>query len=301
MRNGHRIACRGLALALAAVAFAGCVTQPSAAPTPTATARATTAGPRFELATYMYALQTKGRIRVGVLDADAPFAATDASGAHAGFEVDLARELAKAIFGARPDPDAVIEWISVDRSTALSALTSAQADVVLARLAATTERAAVIDQTDPYFVTGERVLVQDPNDEINDLPDLDSKTVCVTAGTGVGADVEDANAYAKILTLDTYASCLDALRHSQVDAIAAAETTLWALRRDDAKTKIVGRPLTTERYAIGAKKNAGGDRIGFAAFLSDWLAGAIRDGTWARLYEKDITPLSGDRKTSPAQ
>ena len=104
----------------------------------------------------MYALQTKGRIRVGVLDADAPFAATDASGAHAGFEVDLARELAKAIFGARPDPDAVIEWISVDRSTALSALTSAQADVVLARLAATTERAAVIDQTDPYFVTGER-------------------------------------------------------------------------------------------------------------------------------------------------
>ena len=59
--------------------------------------------------------------------------------------------------------------------------------------------------------------------------------------------------------------------------------------------------LGAPQYAIGAKKNAGGDRIGFAAFLSDWLAGAIRDGTWARLYEKDITPLSGDRKTSPAQ
>jgi len=44
---------------------------PSATPTPTPTATST--HPRFELATYMYALQTKGKITIGALDNAAPF------------------------------------------------------------------------------------------------------------------------------------------------------------------------------------------------------------------------------------
>ena len=246
----------------------------------------------------MYALQTKGKIRIGALDNAAPFSSRDPSGRYSGFEPDLGRELAKAIFGPRQDLDGVIEWISVDPSTAVAALTNLQADVVIARLPITDARAALIDLTDPYFITGERILVSSTNDEIKDLADLDTKTVCVQSGSGVEAHVADANDSARTLALDTYSSCLGALKQGQADAIGADEVTLWGLLRQDSNTKIVGRPLLEERYGIGTKKHAG-DRQGFLPFLNTWLAGVIRDGTWGRLYAQQITPLSKETKTGP--
>jgi ABC-type amino acid transport substrate-binding protein len=34
-------------------------------------------------------------------------------------------------------------------------------------------------------------------------------------------------------------------------------------------------------------------------FLNTWLAQIIKDGTWGKVYEKHITPVSGDKKTAP--
>ena len=292
-------ATRLVALALIAIVLAGCSPEVSPAPsaTPTPTPAATSARPRFELATYMYALQTKGKIRIGALDDAAPFSARDPSGKYSGFEPDLGRQLARAIFGPRQDIDAVIEWVSVDPSTAVSALTSLQADVVIARIPIGDERAA-IDLTDTYFTTGERIVVSTSNDEIKDLADLDTKTVCVQSGSGVDAHIDDANGAARTLALDTYGSCLGALQQGQVDAIAADEVTLWRLMAQDPKTKIVGHPIVEERYGIGTKKNAS-DRQGLLQFLNTWLGLVIRDGTWGRLYAQDIAPLSRETKTSP--
>jgi ABC-type amino acid transport substrate-binding protein len=246
----------------------------------------------------MYALQTRNKIRIASLDTDPPFAVRDANGTHTGFEVALGRELAKAIFGPQQNIDSVIEWISVDRSTGVSALTSVQADVTIARLVVSEERSAVIDLTDPYFVTGERILVRANEDEIKDLPNLDTKTVCVQSGSGVAEHVDAANPSSRTLELDTYASCLTALKAGQVDAIGAHEMLLWSLARDNPDTKLVGGLLTTERYAIGVKKNAS-DRNAFLPFLNTWLAGVIRDGTWGRLYSQHIAPLSKETKTAP--
>src|SRR5207302_55029 len=75
-----------------------------------------------ELASYMYALQTKGKIRIAVLENAPPFAFREPNGTYSGFEADLGRELAKAIFGPLPNEDSVIEWVAVDRSTAVNAL-----------------------------------------------------------------------------------------------------------------------------------------------------------------------------------
>lgn len=246
----------------------------------------------------MYALQTKGKIRIGALDKDIPFAARDSGGTYAGFEVDLARELAKAIFGPQRDIDSVIEWVSVDRSTGVTALTSLQADVVIARLAATEERTAVIDLTDPYFVTGERIVVSSTTDDIRELADLDTKTVCVQRGSGVADHVDAANPAARTLELDTYASCLGALKTGQVDGVGAEEALLWSLMRENPETRLVGGFVTTERYAIGVKKHTS-DRQGFMPFLNTWLADVIRDGTWGRLYTQHLAPLSKETKASP--
>lgn len=287
-------------LALAGILATGCIPQTATpTPSPTPTARPTLARPRFELASYMYALQTKGRIRIAVLDDDAPFTFRETNGSYTGFAADLGRELAKAIFGQVPDVDAVIAWVPADRSTVIATLQNDLADIALTRLVAVDGGPnAPLDLSDPYFVSGDRILIQAANDQIRDLPDLDSLTVCVT-GPDIADEVVAANAYAKTLLLDSFASCLGALHHEQVDAIAGAELTLWGLARQDPTTKLVGRPLLVTRYAIGVKKSAGNDREGFLAFLNAWLAGAIRDGTWARLYALHVTPYSKETKTGP--
>jgi ABC-type amino acid transport substrate-binding protein len=251
----------------------------------------------------MYALQTKGKIRIGQLDKDIPFALRDSNGIYSGFDVELGRELAKAIFGPQQNADRVIESVSFNPDAPerpVSLLLNGEVDVVIARLVVNDERAASIDLTEPYFVSGERILIKSSNDEIKDLPDLDTKTVCVPQGSPVAEHVVEANAFARTLELDGYPSCLGALQQGQVDAIGAEERILWSLMKLDPNTKIVGRNLTTERYAIGVKKHAG-DRQGFLPFLNSWLAGAIRDGTWARLYAQHVTPYSRETKTAPTQ
>jgi polar amino acid transport system substrate-binding protein len=247
----------------------------------------------------MYALQTKGRIRIAVLDNDAPFTFRETNGSYSGFAADLGRELAKAIFGQVPDANAVIQWVPADRSTVIATLQNGGADIALTRLVAVDAGPnAPLDFTDPYFVSGDRILIKAANDQIRDLPDLDSLTVCVT-GADIADEVVAANAYAKTLLLDSFASCLGALQHEQADAIAGAEVDLWGLVKQDPATKLVGRPLLVTRYAIGVKRSVGSDREGFLAFLNTWLAGAIRDGTWARFYSLDVTPYSKETKTSP--
>jgi glutamate transport system substrate-binding protein len=284
--------------AVLAFAAGACMPEAVTTPTPTPTAIPTSTRPRFELATYMYALQTRGKIRIAVLADDPPFAARDASGGYAGFAIDLGRELATAIFGHRSTPDAAIEWVPVDRAGADAALTEGRADVAIARLVASEQGATVIDLTDAYFLTGERILVRSTDDEIKDLGDLDTKTVCSQQGSGVADRVDDANPFARTLELDTYDSCAGALKAGQVDAVGADERILWRLMTANADTKIVGRPLTVERDAIGVKKHTG-DRQGFLPFLQQWLAGVIRDGTWGRLYARHIAPLSKETKTAP--
>src|SRR3954465_9705417 len=94
--------------------FGPAATQSTPTPVPTATASAGPSRPRLELSTYEYALQTRGKIRVGVRDNAAPFATRATTGKYDGFEADIAREIAKAIWGTTDDPDTHIEWISID-------------------------------------------------------------------------------------------------------------------------------------------------------------------------------------------
>ena len=104
---------------------------------------------------------------------------------------------------------------------------------------------------------------------------------------------------AKALRLDSYPASLLALQQGQADAVSTDETILFGLVKQDPNTKIVGKYFSDEPYGIGIKQNTSSDRNGFVAFLNTWLAAAIKDGTWGKLYEKHITPVSGDKKQAP--
>ena len=269
-------------------------TEPSPSPSPTVSSGPTR--PRLELSHYEYALQTKGKIRVAVRDASAPYSARTAGNSYEGFEPDLAREIAKAIWGTTDDPESHITWISVDDST------SDQADITLAGLIVAVIDAAPFDFTDAYYTDGQRLLVKKTNDQIKELVD-------VAGGDQTVAAVKDSrseqnlrlltNARAKILPLDTVAFCLQALTSGAADAFTADEATLVSVVMKDPALKIATKQFTNDRVAIAVKKNVSADRQGFREFLNTALLKIVADRTWARIYDKWVGPITGEKKQLP--
>ena len=288
------------ALLLASCIFGQPEVRPS--PSPTATTSAGPTRPRLELSTFQYALQVKGKIRVGVRDTSAPFAARAASGKYDGLEPDIAREIAKAIWGTNEDPDTHIEWVSIDASTRVAALTSNQADIVLAALTIDDETAKVIDLSDPYYKNGQRLLVKKTSDDIKDLVDLVTNADTATAikGSSWESNIRRVtNERVKMLALDTADFCLQALATGAAEAYTQDEASLVVIAAKDQTFKIVAQPFTEERLGIGIKKNESADRQGFKEFVNTALLKIVADRTWAKLFEKHITPITGDKKQLP--
>lgn len=262
--------------------------SPSASPTPTAAAR-----PTFELASFQYAVQTKGKLRVGTAEDAAPFARRDGARS-VGFDADVAREIAKAIFGppATADPDAFIQWVPVVSATRISTLTDDKADLVIATFVITEDRQRQVDFSSVYFRTGQRIMVKAP-DPIAGPNDLAEKTACTVRGSPAEKTIAAKAPGVKVLSVDTYDACVGALAQGAADAVTADESVLLPLRRPG--MKIVGPYLSDDPYGIGVKKG----RTGFVPFLDRLIVDMIADGRWAMLYKQHITPLSGDVKEAP--
>lgn len=289
------------ALLLSSCSFGPDTTQSTPTPAPTSTGSAGPTRPRLELSTYQYALQTRNKIRVGVRDNAAPYSARSGT-TYTGFEPDIAREIAKAIWGTNDDPNTHIEWISIDDSTRVSALTSNQADIVIAGLLINDANRAVVDLSDPFYRDGQRLLVKKSEEQIKEVVDVASGDQTVTTVKGSTWEtnlLRVTNDRAKILQLSTLGFCMQALTSGAADALTADEATLVGLALKEPAVKVVGKPFTEDRSGIGIKQNVRADRQGFRDFVNNALLKIVADRTWARLYETHITPVTGDKKQLP--
>ena len=299
MRGLGRILATSLAFLFAAVACGGAGT--TVTPTGTGAATATAAAmPKFELSHYTYSLQTKGKIRIGTQEDNTPFSVKNpATGKWEGFDVDIGREMAKAIWGTKDDPDTHIEWVPVTSATRIPTLQENKADVIIKTFTINAERKTQIDFSDVYFQTGQRILVKKTNTAIKEVADLAGKNVCAQRGSTSEQNISKAtNNQAKLVLLESYPACLLALQQGTADAVSTDETILFGLVKQDPNTMIVGKYFSEEPYGIGVKKDTG-DRVGFVGFLNTFLAQIVKDGTWGKIYEKHISPVSGDKKQAP--
>ncbi|MGI8877422.1 MAG: glutamate ABC transporter substrate-binding protein [Candidatus Limnocylindria bacterium] len=263
---------------------------------------ATSTKPKLELASYAYAIQTKGKLRVGTREDNVPFGVKNvATSKFEGFDVDIAREIAKEIFGNESDIDKFIEYVPVVSATRIPTLTESKADFVIATFTINDDRKKQIDFSDVYFNTGQKILVKKDNSTITKVTDLNGKRVCSAKGSTSEVNIRKEAPQATLELQDTYPPCLILLQQGRVDAVSTDETILFGLVKQDPNTKIVGSYFSAEPYGIGVKKNASNDRNGFVDLINRSLVALIQDGRWAKIYKQWITPVSGDEKTTPDQ
>jgi polar amino acid transport system substrate-binding protein len=225
---------------------------------------------------YMAAILRRGRLIAGVDQNTLQFAAWNPLDQQIeGFEIDLIRELARAIFG---NPGAV-ELRAVTTDQRLTVVQNGAVDLVADAVSITCTRKQQVDFSTVYYDAGQKVLVPS-NSTARSIADLAGRRVCATTGSTTYTHLAPYNVIRVGVPQRT--DCLVKLQLGQVDAISADDAILLGFARQDPYTNIVGPRFSDEPYGIAIANS----HPEFVRFVNGVLDQMRRDGTWARIYAK---------------
>lgn len=249
------------------------------------------ADPTFAAGSYMADLKAKGKIVIGVkFDVPQFGALNPATGKPEGFDVDLGNIIADRL-GVEAE---FVEAISRNR---IPFLTQNKVDLVISTMTINEERKKEIDFSNVYYIAEQRLLVK-KDGPIQEVEDLNSRraSVCSAKGSTSEANVRAVAPNARIDLQDGYSQCFQLLQNDQVQAVTTDNVILVGLLKNDpARFKIAGKPFSREPYGMGIAKG----RVGFRDFVNDVLTDVKTDGTWVRLYNKWVKPVTGEDATPP--
>jgi polar amino acid transport system substrate-binding protein len=224
----------------------------------------------------------RGRLVVGVAQSLNRLGYRDPiTGDMAGFEVDLAREIADDIFG---DPDRV-EFRFVEGTGRESALADGTVDLVIRTMTLTRARQTDVEYSVPYLTTYPRVLAM-RNSGISSENDLADKRVCATQDSTNIQELKQNLEYKELLATQTWSDCLMAMQRDQVDAIYSDSAILSGLQAQDPYTEIVGDSTDGADYAVAAALPQERNSTGLVRQVNSTMERIRDDGTWQDLYQR---------------
>ena len=228
-------------------------------------------------------IRNRGRLIVGLDIGSNLFSFRDPiTGEITGFDVDIAGEVARDIFGTPSQ----VEYRILSSADRIAALQNNQVDIVVKTMSITCERKALVNFSTEYLAANQRILA--PRDSaIRRASDLAGKRVCAVSGTTSLDRIQQISPPPVIVEVVTWADCLVALQQRQVDAVSTDDSILAGLVSQDPYLHIVGPSMAREPYGIGINK----ENTGLVRFVNGTLDRIRRDGTWNTLYRKWLTVL----------
>lgn len=192
----------------------------------------------------------RGKIIAGVKYDTKPFGYMNEKQELAGFDIDLAKYIAKTLLG----DEKKLEFKQVTPSNRILALNSGEVDMVIATMTITKQREEVIDFSQPYYIAGQAVLV--PKDsKITSMSDLNGKKVIIIFGSTSEKNLRLIAPDAHIMGFKTYTSGYSALKQGRADAMTSDDTILIGFTEADPSLKLLPKRYTKEPYAVGFKKD----------------------------------------------
>jgi polar amino acid transport system substrate-binding protein len=302
-RPVRRPAIRAIAgAAVLLVMVAGCTSapppKPAAAPRATATPPAaapvdTSCEPRKSIrptgplpapgkmpaGSYLAKIQKRGRLILGTSQDTLLFSSRNAfTGKLEGFDIDMGRQIAQAIFG---DPDKIqIKVIAYDQRVPLAA--AGAVDLVADTMTMNCARWKQVNFSTVYYDAGQKVLVS-TDSTAKSILDLGGKKVCAAVGSTSLDNIAKVPVTPKPIPVGRpgFADCLVAFQQNQVDAISTDDTILAGLAAQDPYAKVVGSRFTAEPYGMAMPKDDD-----FTRFVNAVLEKNRQNGTWTATYKK---------------
>lgn len=221
---------------------------------------------------------------VGVLEDTFPIAFLDQNARMLeGFDIDLARDIAEAIFGDRQR----VVFRPLHEADRFDTVRSGHVDLTVAVATITCALREKLDFSAVYYQAGQRVLVNSGS-AITGRDDLGGKRVCAARGSTSLRHIM-ATTPAKPIPIGTatQTDCLMLLQLGAVDAVSTDDTLLAGMVEQDHQTKVVGPPFSEEPYGVVMNQNT----PDLVRFVNAVLQRRAEDGRWRASYERWLAPL----------
>ncbi len=308
-----RLRLRGVAALLALVALAGCGVDETFVPSPPAPPEVSGgAAPAAQdcdnrLQSYapaagaplgipngstMAAIRQRGRLIAGVsADTYLLGARNPVTGHIEGFDIDLVKQVAKAIFG----DESRYQLRVITAAQRLDVLQNHEVDIVARNMTITCDRWKSIAFSAQYYLSGQKILVRKGSD-ITGLDDLDGHRVCAPLGTSSMDNLIRLAPGAEPVGADNHTGCLVLLQEGQVDAITGDDTVLAGLASQDPYAEVLDEAAFTEEpYGIGVAP----DQVDLVRFVNAVLERMRADGSWDASYARWLQPTLGRSSGQP--
>ncbi|MEH1014969.1 glutamate ABC transporter substrate-binding protein [Micromonospora sp. CPCC 206060] len=236
----------------------------------------------FAAGSTMEKLNKAQKIKIGTKFDQPGFGLKGLSGKPEGFDVQVAKIIAKEL----GIPEDKIEWVETPSKVREDSIVNGTVDLVAATYTINDKRKERIAFAGPYYEAGQNIMVRKDDSSITG-PDSfkdGTKKVCSVVGS---TPLEEIKKHVKdvatqVVPFDTYDKCRDALKQGQVDAVTTDNVILLGyIAKDEASFKMAGDNFTKEPYGIGVKK----EDTDFRNFINDTLEKAFADGSWKKAWD----------------
>ncbi|QJC50924.1 glutamate ABC transporter substrate-binding protein [Paenibacillus albicereus] len=263
-------------LLLATVALSGCGDKND--PASTNAGGAASPAPSGEGAA-VQAIQDRGKLVVGVKFDTKLFGLKDpGSGEVEGFDIDVARAIAKKILG----DETKLELKEVTSKTRIPMVENGEIDLIVATMTITDDRKKQVDFSDVYFNAGQSLLVK-KGSSIKSIDDVtkDTKVIGQKGATSI-KNIEEKVPGLRVQQYENYQEAFTALKAGKGEVLTTDNAILFGMSQQDPEYVVVGGMFTDEPYGIAAKKG----NQDLVAAVNETLKEMKDSGDYAALYEQ---------------
>lgn len=224
----------------------------------------------------------RGELRVGFEAGYMPFEMTDKKGRFVGFDIDMAKEMAKAM-GVKFVP-VNTAWDGI-----LPSLITGKFDIIMSGMTVTQERNLKVNFADPYIIVGQTIITRkDLAGKIKSYRDLNNPKYTVTSKLGTTGEQSVKRMIPKC-TYKSYETETEAaleVLNGKADAFVydLPYCVIFMAEQGQDKLVFLDKPFTYEPLAWAVRK---GDPD-FMNFLNNFLRQVKNDGRYDRIYNKWI-------------
>lgn len=212
-----------------------------------------------------------------------------------GFDVDIAEQVAKAIFGA-PGHIQFVAVTNPERITDITGIPATQTapavlpsvDMTVDTMTINCQRLQQVAFSSVYYEAQQRLLVL-KNSGITSMQQLAGQKVCAATGSTSIQTIQESPSHPLAYGVVDFSDCLVALQQNQASAASTDDTILAGLAQQDPNTEVVGPSLESEPYGIAVSLKA----PDLEEFVNGVLAQIRSDGTWEAIYNKWLGPYLG--------
>jgi polar amino acid transport system substrate-binding protein len=234
-------------------------------------------------------IKQKGELRVGMEPGYMPFEMKDKKGNIIGYDVDMAREMAKQM-GVK------LTLVPIAWDGIIAGLITDKYDIIMSGMTITQQRNLEVNFAEPYIVVGQTVLLRNSlASTVKSAKDLDKPEYTIVTKLGVTGEIATRKFFkkAKIVTFETEADATAEVLNGKADAMVYDQPFNVVFMSDKGKDKLVhlDTPLTYEPLGWAIRK---GDPD-FLNWLNNFLRQSKEDkvvGFSDELYNKWLVDTS---------